>query len=73
MTLKHCDGGRHPDGVEICVDDEDGFSAHRLAVQYPAEPVTRIEAECNRIYTAVKARQAPFDGTDAAWCENGRS
>jgi hypothetical protein len=57
----------------VYIDDEDEFSAHGLAMQYPAELVTRIEAECNRIYTAVKARQAPFDGTDAAWFENGRS
>ncbi|MDJ0357393.1 DUF402 domain-containing protein [Paenarthrobacter sp. PH39-S1] len=55
------------------VDDEDEFAEHQVAMGYPAEVITGIRSECDRILAAVTARQGPFDGTDTKWFENGRA
>jgi len=57
----------------VYLDDEDEFAEHQVAMDYPDDMVTRIKAESARIQQAVEDRQAPFDGTDAAWFRRGRS
>lgn len=51
------------------VDDEDEFAEHQVRYGYPAEMITGIQAECDRIYAEVLAGQAPFDGREAVWFE----
>ena len=57
----------------LYVDDEDEFAAHRVLMNYPAELCTRMESATTSLVDAVAARQAPFDGRDAAWFTLGRS
>ncbi|WP_427017242.1 DUF402 domain-containing protein [Pseudarthrobacter sp. P1] len=55
------------------IDDEDEFADHQVRMDYPSALVADIEAECRRIFTAVKSAAAPFDGTDIAWFAKGRT
>jgi len=57
----------------LYVDDEDEFAEHRVLMNYPDELCTRMEAACAALVDAVAARQAPFDGRDAAWFTQGRT
>ncbi len=61
----------------VYIDDEDEFADHQVAMRYPLEVIAQIRSECDRIFTAVAAGQAPFDGTDTQWFkksyENGRA
>ncbi|WP_104092252.1 DUF402 domain-containing protein [Arthrobacter sp. GMC3] len=57
----------------LYVDDEDEFAAHSVLMNYPAELCTRMESATASLVDAVAARQAPFDGRDAAWFTLGRS
>lgn len=60
-------------GRGVFIDDEDEFAEHRVAMNYPAGLVDSLEATAGRLYQAVKAQQAPFDGTDVDWFIKGRS
>ncbi|UZX02744.1 DUF402 domain-containing protein [Arthrobacter sp. CDRTa11] len=57
----------------VYIDDEDEFAEHRLAMNYPAHLVESLQAATNELYQAVKAQQAPFDGTDVDWFTKGRA
>lgn len=57
----------------VFIDDQDEFAEHRLAMNYPARLVESIEAAAEQLYQAVKAQQAPFDGTDVEWFTKGRA
>ena len=52
---------------ELFVDDEDEFAEHQVAYAYPAEVVEAARASCDEVLAAVRAGQAPFDGTADAW------
>jgi protein associated with RNAse G/E len=56
----------------VFIDDEDEFAEHRVAMDYPASLVESLEASAGQLYQAVKAEQAPFDGTDVEWFTKGR-
>lgn len=42
-------------------------------MDYPRDLVDRMLRETEQLYQAVKAQQAPFDGTDAEWFRRGRA
>ena len=54
---------------EIFVDDEDEFAEHQMAYGYPADVVESAQASCDRVVAAVRARQAPYDGTARPWLD----
>lgn len=56
----------------VFVDDEDEFAEHSAAMNYPANLVRLVQDEADQLYQAVKAQQAPFDGTDVEWFSKGR-
>ena len=60
-------------GRGVFIDDEDEFAEHRVAMDYPAALVETLQASADQLYQAVKAQQAPFDGTDVEWFTKGRS
>lgn len=57
----------------VYIDDEDEFAEHRLAMNYPAYLVESLQSAADHLYQAVKAQQAPFDGTDVDWFTKGRA
>lgn len=57
----------------VYIDDEDEFAEHRLAMNYPAQLVESLQSAADQLYQAVKAQQAPFDGTDVDWFTKGRA
>jgi uncharacterized protein len=57
----------------VFIDDQDEFAEHKLAMNYPARLVDSIQAAADQLYQAVKAQQAPFDGTDVEWFTKGRA
>lgn len=57
----------------VYIDDEDEFAEHRLAMNYPAHLVESLQSAADQLYQAVKAQQAPFDGTDVDWFTKGRA
>lgn len=57
----------------VFIDDQDEFAEHKLAMNYPAPLVESIQAAADQLYQAVKAQQAPFDGTDVEWFTKGRA
>ncbi|WP_458778817.1 DUF402 domain-containing protein [Arthrobacter sp. D3-16] len=60
-------------GRGVFIDDEDEFAEHLVSMDYPAALVEALEAGADQLYQAVKAQQAPFDGTDVEWFTKGRS
>lgn len=60
-------------GRDVFIDDQDEFAEHRVAMNYPDLLVDDIQAAADELYHAVKAQQAPFDGTDVEWFTKGRS
>jgi hypothetical protein len=58
----------HPAG-QIWVDDEDEFLEHQVAYGYPAEVIEAARASCDRVFAAVAAGAAPYDGTHRRWLE----
>jgi protein associated with RNAse G/E len=59
-------------GRGVFIDDQDEFAEHRVAMNYPDRLVDDIQAAADELYQAVKAQQAPFDGTDVEWFTKGR-
>ncbi|MCY1675066.1 DUF402 domain-containing protein [Pseudarthrobacter sp. SL88] len=59
-------------GRGVFIDDEDEFEDHRAAMNYPAALAESLEASAAELFQAVKAQQAPFDGTDVGWFTKGR-
>jgi uncharacterized protein len=57
----------------VFVDDEDEFAEHRVSMDYPLDVVELMLRESDRLYRAVKAQDAPFDGTDTEWFRKGRA
>lgn len=57
----------------VFIDDQDEFAEHRVAMNYPDRLVDDIQAAADELYQAVKAQQAPFDGTDVEWFTKGRA
>ncbi|MET3173870.1 UNVERIFIED_ORG: hypothetical protein ABIB52_001708 [Arthrobacter sp. UYCu721] len=60
-------------GRGVFIDDQDEFAEHRIAMNYPDRLVDDIQAAADDLYQAVKAQNAPFDGTDVEWFTKGRS
>ena len=56
----------------VFIDDEDEFEDHRTAMNYPAALAESLEASAAELFQAVKAQEAPFDGTDVGWFTKGR-
>ena len=54
---------------EIFVDDEDEFAEHQVTYGYPDEVIEAAQTSCDRVVAAVRARQAPYDGTARAWLD----
>jgi hypothetical protein len=54
------------------IDDEDEFAEHQVVMNYPDWAVSAAQSECNRIYSAVKDRVPPFDGTADDWFRKAR-
>ena len=52
---------------EIFVDDEDEFAEHQVAFGYPAEVIEAAQASCDEVLAAVRAGEAPYDGTHERW------
>ena len=61
------------DGRGVFIDDQDEFAEHAVAMNYPDRLVQDIQGAAEELYQAVKAQQAPFDGTDVEWFTKGRS
>ncbi|NYE94065.1 hypothetical protein FHU41_000286 [Psychromicrobium silvestre] len=53
------------------VDDEDEFAEHQVRYGYPAEVISRMEAECSAVHRRVLAEVAPFDGRADSWLRRG--
>lgn len=51
----------------VYVDDEDEFADHQLRFGYPRQVVELAMATRDRVYAAMTARAAPFDGTCQQW------
>lgn len=47
--------------------DQDEFEEHQLAYGYPPEIITLAEESAERVYAAMSAGQAPYDGTAERW------
>jgi hypothetical protein len=56
----------------VFIDDEDEFAEHRVDMDYPPALAASLEESASRLFQAVKAQQAPFDGTDVGWFSKGR-
>jgi len=56
----------------VFIDDQDEFAGHSISMHYPDRLVADIQSAADQLYQAVKAQQAPFDGTDVAWFTEGR-
>jgi hypothetical protein len=52
---------------DVVVDDEDEFAEHQVAYGYPAEIVTLAEKSRDRVFAAILAEDAPFDGHHERW------
>ena len=67
------DGRRREEPVrgpgEVFVDDEDEFAEHQVAYGYPAEVIEAAQASCDRLVAAVRAGEAPYDGTHQRWLD----
>ncbi|MGO4187321.1 DUF402 domain-containing protein [Pseudarthrobacter sp. TAF60_1] len=61
------------DGRGVFIDDQDEFAEHAVAMNYPDRLVQDIQVAAAELYQAVKAQQAPFDGSDVEWFTKGRS
>lgn len=57
---------RRSDG-ELYLDDEDEFEAHQLELGYPPEIIAMAEESADRVYAAVAAGDAPYDGSAEPW------
>ena len=53
----------------VWVDDEDEFAEHRIAFAYPTPLVVHATHSCDVVLGAVQRRDAPYDGSAAAWLE----
>ena len=51
----------------VWVDDEDEFAHNRVRWGYPAAVVAAAVASCRWVEAAVRATEAPFDGSHRAW------
>lgn len=56
----------------VFIDDQDEFAEHSVSMRYPQQLIEDIQAAADGLYHAVKAQQAPFDGTDVEWFTEGR-
>jgi len=56
---------RFDDTIEIV--DQDEFEAHQIEYGYPPEIITLAEESAERVYAAVAAREAPYDGSAERW------
>ena len=56
----------------VFIDDQDEFADHSVTMNYPERLIGDIQAAADELYRAVKAQQAPFDGTDVEWFTEGR-
>ncbi|WP_255768517.1 DUF402 domain-containing protein [Pseudarthrobacter sulfonivorans] len=61
------------DGRGVFIDDQDEFAEHAATMNYPELLVHDIQVATEELYQAVKAQQAPFDGSDVEWFTKGRS
>lgn len=52
---------------EVMVDDEDEFAEHQIAFGYPADVIEAAQASCDEVLAAVRAGEAPYDGTHQRW------
>jgi len=57
---------RRRDGT-VYLDDKDEFAAHQVAYGYPIEVIELAEQAAAEVLTAVRRRDAPFDGTSDHW------
>lgn len=51
----------------VWIDDEDEFADHRVRFAYPDDVVDQALVSCRRVEAAVRAGEAPFDGSHAGW------
>ena len=51
----------------VWVDDEDEFAEHRVRFGYPERVVEQALVSCRRVEAAVRAGEAPFDGSHREW------
>ena len=54
---------------DVVVDDEDEFAEHQVAFGYPADVIEAAQASCDEVLAAVRAGEAPYDGTHERWLE----
>lgn len=54
---------------EVSIDDEDEFEAHELEYGYPPEIIGLAEESADRVYAAVVAGDAPYDGSAQRWLD----
>ncbi len=52
---------------DVVVDDEDEFAEHQVTLGYPPEVVALAEASRDRVYAAILAEAAPYDGSHERW------
>lgn len=53
----------------VMVDDEDEFAEHQVELGYPPGVVAATRASCEAVTAAVRAAEAPYDGTHRRWLD----
>jgi hypothetical protein len=53
----------------LVLADEDEFEEHQLLYGYPPEIIALAEDSAERVYAAVQAGEAPYDGSAQPWLE----
>ena len=53
----------------LVVDDEDEFAEHQVELGYPPGVVAATRASCEAVTAAVRAAEAPYDGTHRRWLD----
>ena len=53
----------------VWIDDEDEFADHRVRFAYPESLVRHALTACGSVEAALRAGEAPYDGTHLAWLD----
>jgi hypothetical protein len=52
---------------DVVVDDEEEFAEHQVELGYPVEIIALAETSRDRVYAAILAEDAPYDGSHEVW------
>jgi protein associated with RNAse G/E len=51
----------------LVLDDQDEFEQHQVELGYPPEIISLAEDSADRVWAAIAAGEAPYDGTADHW------